>query len=136
MSLADARCSAVQCASLVSAGAVTAASVVSAGAVNAASVVSTGAVVAGSINADVAPARIVNIGPAPGGTASLTSALVPGLTAGSVLFVQQKSSGAAVTPVVASTVAVVGPPAGFAVVLTADAVIPAGADYWVYIADF
>jgi hypothetical protein len=116
MSLADARCSALQCASLVSAGAVNAASVV-----------------AGSINADVAPARIVNIGPALGGLTSITSDLVPGLTAGSVLFAQQKSSGAAVTPVVASTVAV---PGGFAVVLTANAAIPILSDFWVYIAEF
>ena len=111
MSLADARCSALQVQSLISAGAISGA----------------------SVNADVAAARIVNMGPAPGGSPTLTSALVPGLTAGSVLFVQQKSSGAAVTPVVATT-AVVG--SGYGVVLTAAANIPAGADYWVYVADF
>ena len=111
MSLADARCTVLQVPGLQVAGAISGA----------------------SVNADVAAARIVNMGPAPGGSPTLQSALVPGLTAGSVLFVQQKSSGAAVTPVVATTTAVVG---GFAVLLTAAANIPVDADYWVYVAEF
>jgi hypothetical protein len=118
MSLADARCTVLQVPALVSASTITAAGVIS----------------GASINADVAASRIVNLGPAPGGSATLTSALVPGLTAGSVLFVQQKSSpGAVVTPVVAGTVA---SGLGFAVVLTAAANITAGTDFWIYVADF
>ena len=88
-------------------------------------------ILSGTNNADVAAPRIVNLGPAPGGSPTLTSAMIPNLTAGSVLFVQQKSSGAAITPVVAGTTAV---GMGFGVVLTAAANIPVGADYWVYIA--
>lgn len=90
-------------------------------------------ILSGTNNADVAAPRIVNLGSGAGGSATLTSALIPGLTAGAVLFAQQKSSGAAVTPVVAGTV-VSG--AGYAVQLVAAAPMAANVDYWVYIADF
>jgi hypothetical protein len=88
---------------------------------------------ADSVNADVAAARIVNLGSGAGGSATLTSALIPNLTAGSVLFAQQKSSGAAVTPVAAITVA---SGLGFAVQLVAAGAMAANTNYWIYIAEF
>jgi len=125
MSLADARCSALQCASLVSAGPVSASSVVSAGAVT-----------AGSINADVAASRIQFLTSAALTPATLVSAVIPGLTGGAVLFVQQVSSGAAITAVVADTFEpVVGD--GFVIRLTANpGPFPVNCDYNVYIARY
>jgi len=118
MSLADARCTVLQVPALVSASTIQAAGVIS----------------GASINANVSPSRIVNLGPAPGDSPTLTSALVPGVASGSVLFVQQKSSPEAIiTPVVAGTVPI---GEGFGVVLTAAANIPAGTNFWVYVAEF
>jgi hypothetical protein len=90
-------------------------------------------ILSGTNNADVAPTRIVNLGSGAGGLDTLTSPLIPSLTAGSVLFAQQKSSGAVVTPVAAITV-----PSGlgFAVQLVAAAPMAANTNYWVYIAEY
>ena len=130
MSLADARCSAVQCASVVSAGAITAGSIVSAGAVGV-----TGTVTATSIDADIVTGRVVFITSNAGGAAAITSSVIAALTGGAALFVQQVSSGSAIVPVVADTYEpVVG--AGFVIRLTAAAPMPANVDFNVYIARY
>jgi hypothetical protein len=89
-------------------------------------------ILGGTNNADVAAPRILFL-QATGVATTLVSALVPGLTANGVVFVQQWSSGAAITPVVADIVA---SGLGFAVRLTNPANIPADYDAYVYIAKF
>ena len=89
-------------------------------------------ILSGTINADVAAGRILFL-QATGVATTLVSALVPGLTTNGVVFVQQWSSGAAITPVVADIVA---SGLGFAVRLTNPANIPADYDAYVYIAKF
>ena len=90
-------------------------------------------ILSGTNNADVAAPRIIFFDSGAGGSATLTSTLIPGLTASGKVFAQQVSSGAPVTPVVAAVV-VVG--LGFGVALTAAAPMAANTDYWVYIASY
>lgn len=109
MALSDARCTALQVQSLVSAGPISGT----------------------SVDANVVAGRILFLQGT--GVPTVVSALVPGLTASGVVFVQQWSSGAAITPVVADIVA---SGSGFAVRLTNPANIPADYDAYVYIAKY
>jgi len=114
MALADARCTALQVQSLVSAGAVSAA----------------GPISGASVNADVAASRILTLVSEELDT--ITTAVIPGLTAAGIVFVQEVYDGN-VVPVQAEVTALGG---GFAVTLTAAAPMPAGKTYWVYIAKY
>jgi hypothetical protein len=110
------------------AGSVTAASVTASGAVTAASVSAT------TLSGNIAAARIVTISSGAGGAASYNSAIVAGMTANARVFAQQVSSGAVVVPVVADVYEPGGAGTGFVVRLTADANMPANANFWVFIA--
>lgn len=95
-----------------------------------------GTMTASAVNADVVVSRIVAVSSGAGGATSYNSAVVPGLTAGAVVMAQQESSGAVVVPVVADVYEPGGAGTGFVVRLTADAAMPANADFWVYIVRF
>ena len=92
------------------------------------SLIATGLVQADSINADVVSSRILFLSSGAGGISTITQA-VPGLTASGVVMVQQISSGAPVTPVVAQCFT-------GSLVLTAGSAMAASTDYFVYIARF
>jgi hypothetical protein len=92
------------------------------------SLTATGAIVANTIDANIVGSRILFVSSGAGGLATITQA-VPGLTADGVALVQQISSGAPVTPVVAQCLT-------GSVILTAAAAMAASTDYFVYIARF
>jgi hypothetical protein len=95
--------------------------------VSAASLSSTSAITGVSINADISTNRIYFVSSTAGST-TITQA-IPGLTTIGVVFVQQVSSGAPVTPVVTQCLA-------GSIVLTAAAPMAANTDYLLYVARF
>ena len=95
--------------------------------VSVATLTSTGAITGASINADISANRVYFV-ESTAGSATITQA-IPGLTNTGVVFVQQVSSGAAVTPVVTQCLA-------NSLVLTAAAPMAANTDYLIYVARF
>ena len=92
-----------------------------------------GPIAAPSINASIAAPRLVALTIANQGT-TISSALIPGLTATAKVFVQQVGAAAAV-PVAVTITAVQGPPAGFAIPLTT-AAVAAATDFICWIASY
>jgi hypothetical protein len=92
------------------------------------SLTANGPIVGTSINADVSSARIIIVNSGAGGSTTVTTA-VPGLTTNGRVLLQQVSSGAEITPVVAACLA-------NSLVLTADGNFPSNAIYWVYVISY